>query len=132
MSCCGSNKSCGGAPSSPEKKCLPKPSEDELRNAVRDHYAKIVNSVGDGGCCSGGSCFVADTSEQYALKLGYTKDDLAALPDGANIGQGCGNPLAIAQLKPGEVVLDLGSGAGFDAFLAVKAVGKYLVVCVCV
>lgn len=122
MSCCGSNKSCG--PQSTETKCsVPKPSEDELRNAVRDHYAKIVNSVGD-GCCSGGSCFVADTSEQYAIKLGYTKDDLAALPDGANIGQGCGNPLAIAQLKAGEVVLDLGSGAGFDAFLAVKAVGK--------
>lgn len=96
------------------------PSEEELRNTVREHYKKIVNSPSS---CDPGSCCTQNSSEEYATKLGYTKEDLVGLPDGANIGQGCGNPLAIAQLKPGEVVLDLGSGAGFDAFLAVRAVG---------
>ncbi len=56
-------------------------------------------------------------------ELGYTPEETAAVPEGANLGLGCGNPLAIASLKPGQTVLDLGSGAGFDAFLAAKAVG---------
>ncbi|MFI5357554.1 MAG: arsenite methyltransferase [Opitutales bacterium] len=66
------------------------------------------------GCCSAGA---------QARKLGYSESDLAGIPDGANLGLGCGNPVALASLKPGQTVLDLGSGAGFDAFLATRAVG---------
>ena len=69
---------------------------------------------GGGGCCG---------LEAQARTLGYSVEDLAAAPDGANLGLGCGNPVAIASLKPGQTVLDLGSGAGFDAFLAARAVG---------
>lgn len=60
----------------------------------------------------------------YSLKLGYTEEDMSCAPQGANLGLGCGNPTVIASLKEGERVLDLGSGAGFDAFLAVRKVGK--------
>lgn len=127
-SCCGEAKqasSCGGE----EKACSKQTGsliggqldENELRNAVREHYKTIACSPSS---CSPGSCFAPNSSEEYATTLGYTKEDWAELANGAIIGQGCGNPLAIAQLKQGEVVLDLGSGAGFDAFLAAKAVGK--------
>jgi arsenite methyltransferase len=139
MSCCGSNKNgCGGnqvsnGNASKPPATTPANNEDFLRNIVREHYKAVVDSaVGDAknekqqGCCSStGSCFNLNTSEEYAIKLGYSKEDLDG-NFGANIGQGCGNPLAIAQLKQGEVVLDLGSGAGFDAFLARRAVGALI------
>lgn len=92
---------------------------DSIRGSVRDSYGKIA--VTNGSCCGPGSCGgVAGTS---ATALGYSADDTAAVPEGSNLGLGCGNPLALASLKPGETVLDLGSGAGFDCFLAAKAVG---------
>ena len=76
-------------------------------------------------CCSPGCCSPAISADPDAqsLKVGYTADDLAAVPAGANLGLGCGNPGGIASLKAGETVVDLGSGAGFDAFLAARQVG---------
>ncbi|MDD5307441.1 MAG: arsenite methyltransferase [Deltaproteobacteria bacterium] len=93
--------------------------KDEARAAVREQYGNIARSTTGGGCgtgCCGGS---ADTS----LKFGYSPGDLAAVPEGANMGLGCGNPQGIAALKAGETVLDLGAGGGFDCFLAAKQVG---------
>jgi arsenite methyltransferase len=91
---------------------------DDTRANVRDHYAKV--SVGKAGCAPG--CCATMPADQSQL-IGYTADELAALPEGANMGLGCGNPQAIASLRPGETVLDLGAGGGFDAFLAARAVG---------
>lgn len=94
-----------------------------LKTAVRDRYAGFVTR--NQSCCSpaaevGGCCAPGDDP---SLRVGYTPGDLAAVPQGANLGLGCGNPVALAALQPGEVVLDLGSGAGFDAFLAARRVG---------
>lgn len=91
---------------------------------VRESYAKVAHSPGCG--CSGGCCVGSSTLEQaldFSQSLGYTNDQLAIGLGEANLGLGCGNPLAIADLQPGEQVVDLGSGAGFDAFLAAKSVG---------
>ena len=105
--------------------CKPTPTEDQLRDAIRDHYAKIVLSdkTGSGDCCGAGSCFTPNTDPNYAKKLGYNEEDFDKIPERANLGLGCGNPSQFANLKPGETVLDLGSGAGFDAFIAAKIVG---------
>jgi arsenite methyltransferase len=91
---------------------------DETRNFVRDHYAKV--STGAAGCAPG--CCTVMPSDQSKM-LGYSDAEMAAVGDGADLGLGCGNPTAIASLRPGETVLDLGSGGGFDAFLAARAVG---------
>ena len=106
------------------------PDSETIKAEVRRRYGSIaagdaVLTQGGGpaeGCCRSGpsspsASACCDNSEQ-ARKLGYTLEDLAAVPDGANLGLGCGNPVALASLKPGQTVLDLGSGAGFDAFLA--------------
>lgn len=93
-------------------------SDDEVRAQVRTAYAKVARGQ-DG--CSVGCC---GTQGSGSLTLGYTKDDLESVPEGADLGLGCGNPQAIAALSPGETVLDLGSGAGFDCFLAAKRVGR--------
>ena len=99
-------------------------SSDTIRGAVRETYGKIAEQ--GSGCCGGG-CGTSGTGTGItgtaAEKLGYSADDVNAVPAGANLDLGCGNPQAIAALKPGETVLDLGSGAGFDAFLAARAVG---------
>ena len=97
---------------------------DEIRQGVRKRYRQIATADG-GGCCSSKSCCTPDALGQpgASAKLGYSDDDLAAVPEGANMGLGCGNPQAIADLKPGETVLDLGSGGGFDCFLAARQVG---------
>jgi SAM-dependent methyltransferase len=94
---------------------------------VREHYGKVAShrSCGCGpapgaSCCGGTS----DAVEAVSRRIGYTADELAGVVEGANLGLGCGNPLAIGSLKPGETVLDLGSGAGFDCFLAARAVGE--------
>jgi ubiquinone/menaquinone biosynthesis C-methylase UbiE len=98
---------------------------ERVRELVRDGYAQIANAApGEGGCCGPvGGCGVRTDVEELAQKIGYTAEEIAALPEGANLGLSCGNPGAIAALKPGEVVLDLGSGAGFDCFLIGPKVG---------
>ena len=82
--------------------------------AVAAPQSGAVSGQGSGGCCG---------HDAQARTLGYSAEDLATAPDGANLGLGCGNPVALASLKPGQTVLDLGAGAGFDAFLAARAVG---------
>jgi arsenite methyltransferase len=96
---------------------------ESARQAVRKGYGKIAET--DGSCCSGVSCCgsTAEDSTQLARYVGYSAEELAALPQGANMGLSCGNPNALASLKPGEVVLDLGSGGGFDVFIAARKVG---------
>lgn len=95
---------------------------DQIRAVVRQAYGAVATEKRQSGCCGGGTscCGPTDSSSR---QLGYTDADLAAVPDGADLGLGCGNPQAIAGLRPGERVLDLGSGAGFDAFLAAREVG---------
>ena len=117
--------------------------KEEIREAVRDRYGKVarLETKASGlspalSCCgeqgisdtkgSSVSCCGAPelTPEQMSKAMGYSKDDLESTPEGANLGLGCGNPVALASLKPGETVVDLGSGGGFDCFLAAKEVGK--------
>jgi SAM-dependent methyltransferase len=103
----------------------------QVREQVRAGYAEVARTGGLGaatggsGCCSGSSCCgpAAGTADSLAQKIGHNEAELATLPDGANMGLSCGNPTALASLKPGEVVLDLGSGGGFDCFLAGPRVG---------
>ena len=110
------------------------PDPETLREEVRRRYGAIAKgettladnhssastccspakSDGAPGCCSAGA---------QARTLGYSEADLAGIPDGANLGLGCGNPVALASLQPGQTVLDLGAGAVFDAFIAARAVG---------
>lgn len=100
---------------------------DEIRGAVRENYGKIAVSKSAGCGCSPSSCCGTPndvTSADISRGLGYSGEDVAGVPEGANMGLGCGNPQAIASLKTGEVVLDLGSGGGFDCFLAARAVGE--------
>lgn len=96
---------------------------DKLRALVRDSYAQVARD--GGGCATGSGCCGSATTivSVDVTRIGYRAEELGAVPDGANLGLGCGNPTAIAALKSGETVLDLGSGAGFDCFLAAQAVG---------
>ncbi len=101
---------------------------DEIREAVREKYGEIaaVKAPVDCGrqgsaCCSGGD---ADPLLNLTRRLGYKRGDVAAAPAGANLGLGCGNPLDAAKLKKNETVLDLGSGGGFDCFLAAAKIGE--------
>jgi SAM-dependent methyltransferase len=93
---------------------------DEVRQAVQERYSTIAETRGERSCCE--SSLVA-TLDEKAHQVGYSTEETQAVPEGANLGLGCGNPVAIASLRPGDVVVDLGSGAGFDCFLAAKAVG---------
>jgi len=99
---------------------------DEIRQAVRQNYGQVAQSESACGCapscCDGGTA--QGGAKVVSVGLGYSQQDVDAVPDGANMGLGCGNPQAIAALKPGEVVLDLGSGGGFDCFLAARQVGQ--------
>jgi arsenite methyltransferase len=91
---------------------------DHVRTQVRTAYAKVANGAGG---CSVGCC---GTSGSGSMAMGYSEEELAEAPESADLGLGCGNPQAIAALRPGDTVLDLGSGGGFDCFLAAKRVGK--------
>jgi SAM-dependent methyltransferase len=98
---------------------------EAVRDKVRTGYGQIAQE--GGSCCgSGSSCCGSSPDEagKLAQHIGYSMEELAALPEGANMGLSCGNPNALAALKPGEVVLDLGSGGGFDVFIAGRKVGS--------
>ena len=96
---------------------------EEIKKIVKDGYAKAVTQKIS--CCSTNSCCGGiDQAKEVSKSVGYSDSEMNAVPEGANLGFGCGNPVALASLKEGDVVLDLGSGAGFDAFLAAKRVGK--------
>ncbi|MFA4980929.1 MAG: arsenite methyltransferase [Candidatus Omnitrophota bacterium] len=96
---------------------------DKIKKIVRDGYAKAVTQKSS--CCSTKSCCGGiDQAKDISKIVGYSDSEINAVPEGANLGFGCGNPVALASLKEGDVVLDLGSGAGFDAFLAAQRVGK--------
>ncbi len=107
MSCCGSNR-------------------DDVRQRVLDDYTRVaeagsLSGLDSGGCC--GSAKLNINPDDLAEQIGYDREQVGALPEGANMGLSCGNPAAIAALQPGQVVVDLGSGGGFDVFLAGPKVG---------
>ena len=99
--------------------------EEKVKKIVREGYAKIARKE---KCCSGTptSCCSnsSDMSKEITRRIGYTEEEIGSVPEGANMGLGCGNPVALASLKKGLTVLDLGSGGGFDCFLAANRVGK--------
>lgn len=121
--------SCCDAGTSPSATSNASPQQaDNIRNHVRSSYAKVAEASNAGSCCGVESscCGVSDDIDintLNSLRLGYSQQDLVNVPAGADMGLGCGNPRAIAALQPGQVVLDLGSGGGFDAFLAAREVG---------
>jgi ubiquinone/menaquinone biosynthesis C-methylase UbiE len=92
---------------------------DQVKAAVKERYGEVAR--GEATC--GSLCGCTTNAEGLAITFGYSADELATLPEGANLGLSCGNPQAAAALRPGETVLDLGSGAGFDCFLAARKVG---------
>lgn len=98
--------------------------DKKIKRSVQDRYAQIANRksscCGSTAVCCGGSTSPEDISKN----IGYTEEQIQSVPEDANLGLGCGNPTALASLKKGEIVLDLGSGAGFDCFLAANKVGK--------
>ena len=99
--------------------------DTQIKEMVRARYGGIA-SASEASCCapvSSPCCGPESTPQDKALRMGYSEAELSAVPDGANLGLGCGNPQAIAAMRPGEIVIDLGSGAGFDCFLAARQVG---------
>jgi len=104
--------------------------DTEIKTSVRNRYAEVAKKDSGAGCCSPApaqqsfGCSGGGNVRETGKSIGYTDADLNAVPDGANLGLGCGNPVALASLKKGETVLDLGSGAGFDCFLAAQRVGE--------
>lgn len=98
--------------------------KEEIKKAVREGYAKIAKNKTS--CCapSQSCCGCGDIAQEISKRIGYSEEEIKMVPEGANLGLGCGNPVAIASLKEGEIVLDLGAGAGFDCFLAAQKVGK--------
>jgi len=98
--------------------------EEEIKKVVREGYAKIAQQ---GNSCCGpvnSCCGGTDLAQNISQSIGYTEEELGAVPEDANLGLGCGNPVALASLREGETILDLGSGAGFDCFLAANKVGE--------
>ncbi|MGB2856940.1 MAG: methyltransferase domain-containing protein, partial [Dehalococcoidia bacterium] len=99
--------------------------EEEIRKVVREGYARIARQDSNPCCAPTTSCCGGtDLARDISRNVGYTEEELEAVPEGANLGLGCGNPVALASLQEGDIVLDLGSGAGFDCFLAANRVGE--------
>jgi len=98
--------------------------KEETKKVVREGYAKIARQ--DTSCCGPVSscCGSTNLAEEISKSIGYTEEEIKAVPEGANLGLGCGNPVTLASLREGETVLDLGSGGGFDCFLAADRVGQ--------
>jgi len=99
--------------------------EEKVKKIVREGYAKIAKN--QKSCCGEPTSCCANTSdmsEEISKRIGYSEEEIGSVPEGANLGLGCGNPVALAALKKGQTVLDLGSGGGFDCFLAANRVGK--------
>ena len=97
--------------------------ENKIKRTVRKEYGKIA-AEGSSCCSCGCDCGpAADSAKTISAGIGYTDDQMGAVPEGSNLGLGCGNPTALGALEPGQTVLDLGSGAGFDCFLAARKVG---------
>ena len=102
---------------------------DEIRQNVRASYSQVAEASNSGDCCGETSSCCGVSSDDaintlVSTRLGYSEDDLAAVPKGADMGLGCGNPRAIASIKTGETIVDLGSGGGFDCFLAAAETGE--------
>ena len=98
----------------------------ELKDLIRTRYGGIASGASASACCAppaASCCGTKPAPDMASLQMGYSEAELAAVPEGANLGLGCGNPAAVASMRPGEVVVDLGSGAGFDCFLAGRQVG---------
>jgi len=98
-----------------------------IRSSVRKNYAKVAKKGAGSGCCGGGGGCCGDTAadgREASRKAGYTEEDFANAAQESNMGLGCGNPVALAEIAEGETVLDLGSGGGFDCFLAGRRVGE--------
>ncbi|MFW9941211.1 MAG: arsenite methyltransferase [Candidatus Thorarchaeota archaeon] len=108
--------------------------DEKIRKIVRERYAKIAERSQGSSCCSPSTtpemssssscCGDVSSSQNYSSKLGYSKEEQRSVPQGSDLGLGCGNPTAFASIKEGETVVDLGSGAGFDCFLAANKVGN--------
>lgn len=101
--------------------------EQQVREAVRENYGKKANAPSDSCGCNPSSCCGGEEERsvvERSAAMGYSPEELTWLPEGANMGLGCGNPQTLAALKPGETVLDLGSGGGIDCFFAARAVGE--------
>ncbi len=99
--------------------------DNEIKQAVRERYAKVAGT--SSSCCGAAANAgwpTAELAADFSKNIGYSDADINSVPEGANLGLGCGNPVALASLKEGEVVLDLGSGPGFDCFLAAARVGR--------
>ncbi len=98
--------------------------EAEIKKEVREGYAEVVKKRSS--CCvpADTCCGSTDLAQSVSRAIGYSDEELTSVPEGANLGLGCGNPVALVSLKEGEVILDLGAGAGFDCFLAANRVGK--------
>ena len=94
--------------------------DEEIKKVVRAGYARVARQ--SGSCCSSSCCGSAKPRE-ISKKIGYSEEEMQAVPSGSNLGLGCGNPIALAEIMAGDIVLDLGSGAGFDCFLAAAKVG---------
>lgn len=95
----------------------------EIKKFVKERYGKVA-AQGTTCCSSSSCCGSVNKAQDIGKAVGYSDKEMKTVPEGANLGLGCGNPVALASLKEGEVVLDLGSGAGFDAFLAAQRVGE--------
>jgi arsenite methyltransferase len=107
-----------------QKKKEDKMEEKDIKEIVKEGYAKIAKQ--GSSCCvpANSCCGSTDRTQPMSTRIGYSQEELKTVPEGANLGLGCGNPVALASLKKGDTVLDLGSGAGFDCFLASNKVGK--------